>query len=184
MAIAAINAVLSNVMLVAERHRLIERHANIRRVWRPEDFVCRPACAADQNDSAKNCDTGMDVRVSREDLSHEKRFFFANKSRVRAGRDACNYLLAHNLLSALIDECQRSVRPTCEFEACQLGRRRIDIFCQRENLKGATKHFRMEQRLQFALYFCAALQHQVARFRNDSRKKMMLIGEPGYAQAI
>jgi len=73
MAIAAIDAVLGNVMLVAERHRLIERHADIRRVWRPEDFVCRPACAADQNDNAENCDAGMDVRVSREDLGHEKK---------------------------------------------------------------------------------------------------------------
>ena len=73
MAIAAIDAVLGNVMLVAERHRLIERHADIRRVWRPEDFVCRPACAADQNDSAENCDASMDVRVSREDLGHEKK---------------------------------------------------------------------------------------------------------------
>jgi len=130
MAIAAIDAVLSNVMLVAERHRLIERHADIRRVWRPEDFVCRPACAADQNDNAENCDAGMDVRVSREDLGHEKKesFFFANKSRVQAGRDACSYFLASNLLSAWIDECQRSVRLTCEFEACQLRRREIDIF--------------------------------------------------------
>src|SRR5436190_6628115 len=73
MAIAAIDAVLSYVVLVAERHRLIERHADIRRVWRPEDFVCRPACAADQNDNAENGDAGMDVRVSREDLGHEKK---------------------------------------------------------------------------------------------------------------
>jgi len=55
-------------------------------------------------------------------------FFFANKSRVQAGRDACNYFLAPNLLSAWIDECQRSVRLTCEFEAYQLRRREIDIF--------------------------------------------------------
>src|ERR1041385_3154102 len=135
-------------MLVAERHRLIERHADIRRVWRPEDFVCGPACAADQNDSAENYNAGMDVRVSREDLSHEKRKVpLRNKSRVRAGRDACNYFLAPNLLTAWIDECQRGVRLSCKFEACQLQRPETDIFGQREHLKSATKHFGVEQRL-------------------------------------
>ena len=121
MAIAAIDAVLSYVVLVAERHRLIERHADIRRVWRPEDFVCRPACAADQNDNAENCDAGMDVRVSREDLGHEKKesFFFANKSRVQAGRDACN---------GLSTSSQGRARFRREFKACQLWRREIDIF--------------------------------------------------------
>jgi len=45
-AVTAIDAVITDMMFVAERHRLLQRYIDIRGVWRPENLVGRPAAAA------------------------------------------------------------------------------------------------------------------------------------------
>jgi len=55
---------------------------------------------------------------------------------------------ASNVLS---NDFQKIAPFTCEFEACQRRRIGIQIFCERQHLKSTAQHFRMEQRLQFAL---------------------------------
>ena len=60
---------------------------------------------------------------------------------MQADWDACNDLSSNS---------QQIARFTCEFEACQSSRAGIDIFFEREHLKSATEHFRMEQGLQLA----------------------------------
>jgi hypothetical protein len=91
-AVATIDAVLRDVVFVTKRHRLRERNIDIRCVRRPEDLVGGPAGAANQNQSAKNEDAGIDIRVARKDLGHEEiRFFLAKReSRLEADGDVCN----------------------------------------------------------------------------------------------
>src|SRR5205807_1041586 len=50
-----------------------------------------------------------------------------------------------------------------EFEACQASRARTNIFFQREHLKNATEHFRMEQGLQLACCLRRIRQERLAR---------------------
>ena len=77
------------MVFVTEGHRLREWNIDIRGVWRPEDFVSRPADAAYQNDNAKDSDASINIRVSRKDLGHgESRFFFAKEIAV-AGVRGC-----------------------------------------------------------------------------------------------
>src|ERR1700693_5187179 len=78
---------------------------------------------------------------------------------------------------------------TREFETCQRLRLGTDIFCKRQHLKSTTQHFRMKQRLQFALSLARISQKRLTavaalRLGDDSREKMMLIGKSGDAQPV
>src|SRR6266567_932094 len=97
MAVAAIDAVISHMMFVAEWHRLVERHADIGGVGGPVNRGGRPTCATNQNHNPKEDDSGMDVRARREELGHEELKFLLckNESRMQASWDACNRFLAN-----------------------------------------------------------------------------------------
>src|SRR6266511_4869155 len=76
-----------------------------------------------------------------------------------------------------------------EFETSQRIRLETDVFRKRQHLKSAAQHFRMKQRLQFALGLARISQKRlttVAAFESgdDSRQKMMLIGKSGDAQPV
>ncbi len=73
-----------------------------------------------------------------------------------------------------------------EFKTRQRIRFGTDIFRKREHLKSAAQHFRMKQRLQFALGLARISQKRLTpvaalELRDDSREKMMLIGKSGNA---
>ena len=70
-AIATVDAVVPDVMFVAEGNRLFERHIDIGRVGRPKDRVSGPTGAADERDEPENDHACMDVGAAREDLGHE-----------------------------------------------------------------------------------------------------------------
>src|SRR4030095_9766251 len=76
-----------------------------------------------------------------------------------------------------------------EFKPRQRIRLGTDISCKRQHLKSTTQHFRMKQRLQFALSLARISQKRLTPvaalgLRDDSRQKMMLIGKSGDAQPV
>src|SRR3954447_26155079 len=92
--IAAIDSVIANVMLVAERHRLIQRNIDISRVGRPIDLGGGPTGHANERDDSEYRYTRVNVRPRRKKLGHENlRFCSATrKSRTKAGWDARNII--------------------------------------------------------------------------------------------
>src|SRR5215216_5991647 len=94
MAVAAIDAVISHMMFVAEWHRLIERHTHIGGIRRPVNRRGRPTCATNQNDNRENDHAGVNVRARREELGHEELNFSSqewNRASKQAGTPATNY---------------------------------------------------------------------------------------------
>ena len=86
MAITAVDPVIAHMMFVTERHRLIQRHADIRRVWRPKDFRGRPAHATNKNDYPRDDYSGIDIRARRKELGHdEPRVLFAKEIAAATG---------------------------------------------------------------------------------------------------
>ena len=69
-AIAAIDAVIADVVLVAERHRLLEGHLDVGGVGRPENGGGRPAGAANKKHESKDDDPGVHVGAPGKDLGH------------------------------------------------------------------------------------------------------------------
>ena len=85
------------------------------------------------------------------------------------------------MLQWLIQGFSARTQFTREFEACQARCARTDIFFQREHLKSAAEHFRMEQGLQLARCLRRISQERLARgvstkFGDDSGQEVMLIG--------
>ena len=72
MAVAAIDAVIAHMMFVAEWDRLIERHTDVRRIWRPINRRGGPACTTNQNDNADDDHSRVNIGARREELGHEK----------------------------------------------------------------------------------------------------------------
>ena len=72
MAVAAIDAVIAHMMFVAEWDRLIERHTDVRRIWRPINRRRGPACTTNQNDNADDDHSRVNIGARREELGHEK----------------------------------------------------------------------------------------------------------------
>ena len=71
MTVTAIDAVIAHMMFMAERDRLIKRHANICGIGRPINRRSSPACSTNQNDDADNDHAGVNIRAGREKLGHE-----------------------------------------------------------------------------------------------------------------
>jgi hypothetical protein len=69
-AISAIDAVVSDVVFMAERDRLIKRDVDVGCVRRPIDFGSRPSGAASQNYRANDDDSSVNVRFWRKQLGH------------------------------------------------------------------------------------------------------------------
>jgi hypothetical protein len=96
----------------------------------------------------------------REELGHERsNFAFGNKSATEVGWDASidPHIRANGTpgdrLLLWLSETQRGMRIAYEFKTCQLRRAWIDIFCEREYLKGASKHLGMQECLERAFGF-------------------------------
>src|SRR5712691_8709755 len=70
--VATVDPVVTDMMLVAEWHRLLKWHIDRGGVGRPEDCRSRPAATADENDEAENDDLGVDVGARRKELGHER----------------------------------------------------------------------------------------------------------------
>src|SRR3954451_15129223 len=69
-----------------------------------------------------------------------------------------------------------SREPTWSPRESKAGKLLVKIFAESENLKTSAKHFRVKQRLQGA--FLASVECCVRKkFGNNSREKMMLVGE-------
>ena len=82
--ITAIDAVIANVMFMAERHRLIQRNIDIGRVGRPIDFGGGPTGYANEHDDTEYRYTRVNIRPRRKKLGHENlRFVQPQGNRVR-----------------------------------------------------------------------------------------------------
>ena len=137
--ITAIDAVIANVMFVAEGHRLIQRNIDIGRVGRPIDFGGGPTGYANEHDDTEYRYTRVNIRPRRKKLGHENlRFCSATrKSRTKAGWDARN----------VVSKPRCGGRLMREFEPSQPRRLAIKVFFESDYLKSAAEHFRMEQGL-------------------------------------
>ena len=71
MTVAAIDSVIADVMLMAERDRLLEWDIDVGGVRRPKNFGSRPASSTHQNNGAENDDSGINIGARRKELSHE-----------------------------------------------------------------------------------------------------------------
>jgi len=76
-----------------------------------------------------------------------------------------------------------------EFETRERRSLNVNLFCKCQYLKSTAQHFRMEQRLQFALSFRRISQKRLTavadlKLGDDSRQKMMLIGKSGDTQPV
>src|SRR5215210_578295 len=68
MAVAAVDPEARHVMLMAERHGLLEDHTLPRGVWRPEERRERPSEESQEEDRPEDADLGDRVRAAVEDL--------------------------------------------------------------------------------------------------------------------
>ena len=83
-AVTAIDPVVSDMMFVAKRDRLLQRNIDLRGVGRPVNSRSRPTGSTDQNNQAQNSDARMHIRAFREKLSHDElRFVFVFAERNR-----------------------------------------------------------------------------------------------------
>jgi len=71
MTVAAIDAQAADVVLVAERHRLLAQDAGTRDIIRPAEFRCHPSQAGKDEDRAQDAHLGDDVEAAVKNLRHE-----------------------------------------------------------------------------------------------------------------
>src|SRR6266446_1929258 len=69
-AIAAINPVVADVVLVTEGHRLLQWDVDVSGIGRPENRRGRPTGATDEKDETKDDHPRMDVGAAGENLGH------------------------------------------------------------------------------------------------------------------
>ena len=89
--------------------------------------------------------------------------------------------MAKRCFQIAISNAERGPRVAGELEAAQ-RRARTGSFREREDLKSAAEHFRMEQCLEPTLVFW--FFRQLRHFRNYSGYEVMLIRESGDAQTV
>jgi len=70
MTIAAVNAVVTNVVLVAERNRLGASYIDVRNERSRIDFVGRPYCPTKQEKDGNNTDFRQAICAAVKDLCH------------------------------------------------------------------------------------------------------------------
>src|SRR5215510_4349527 len=83
----------------------------------------------------------------------------------------------------------RKTRLARKFETREVPHVNVNVFRKREHLKSTAQHFRMQQRLQFALRLGRISQKRLTpvaarELGDNSRQKMMLIRKSGDAQPV
>ena len=87
-AVAAVDPQPLDVVLVAERHRLVADHRHLRHVWRPEDRVHDAEQPQGEEHRPEDAHAREDIRAPREHLSHGRPFFLSSSLVGMAPRSA------------------------------------------------------------------------------------------------